>query len=208
MDAEGVAEAVLDLGAGEVGIAVGIEEYGFGGEELAEAVDFDGSSFEDHAAFEALEAEGGRDEARDVIIEVEGWEFAAPGVEIPVGDGDFAGFLVFEEDGAVVAAPDIVVGVVEEFDAFRDGAVLEAEGADGVVGGGGCVDADGFEVGDGGGDFREFLVDEIAFGTAPVAWVIDGPGEPDGGLGGPFRGHGEAEGSGIHGWEHGEGSER
>jgi hypothetical protein len=127
------------------GVAVGVEEDGFGGEELTVAVDFDGAAFEDHAAKETAEAEGLGDGGGDGVVEVPGWEFSAPGVEFPVGDGDFTGLVMFDEDGAVISAPDVVVGMVEELDVFGDGFGAVAEGGDGWVVGTGGVDADGFE---------------------------------------------------------------
>lgn len=108
-----VTQQLFGLFAGEMGIAVGVEEDRLGGEQLAASVDFDGSAFEDHAAFEDRKMEGGCDVRGDGVVEVPWFKFSTPCVEFPIGDGDFPGGFVFDEDGAVVSAPDVVVGMRE-----------------------------------------------------------------------------------------------
>lgn len=140
--AEGVAEFLFGLLAGEVGVAVGVEQDGFGGEQLAASVDLDGSAFEDHAALVAGEVEGVCDFSGDGVVEIPWAEFSAPCVELPVSDGDFVGDGVFDKDGAVVAAPDVVVGVVVEVEVGEIGMGAVTGGGDGAMGGSGGVDAD------------------------------------------------------------------
>ena len=71
-----------------MGIAVGIEEDGLGGEELAASVDLDCAAFEDHSAFETGQAEGGGDAFGYCVVEIPGAEFPAPCIEFPIGDGE------------------------------------------------------------------------------------------------------------------------
>lgn len=115
-DPEAVTEFLFGLFAREVRVAVFIEQDSFCGEELAAAVHFDCAALEDHSALVAGKVYGMGDFFRDGVIEVPWLEFSSPGIEFPIGDGDFGSDRVFDKNGAVIAAPDIVVGVVEEIE--------------------------------------------------------------------------------------------
>ena len=89
-----VAQILFYLVLVEVGIAVGIEEAGGGGEEVAAAVDVDAAAFHDDA---------GREEGRvgHEVVDMDGdlgvqlvGVLAAPGVVVPVDDGAFSPTLL------------------------------------------------------------------------------------------------------------------
>ena len=161
-DTEAFAEFLFDRCAVELRVAVGIEQDRFGREQLATAIHFDGAAFKDHAALEASHAERGGDARGDGIVEIPWWELAAPGVEFPIGHGDFAARMMFHKNRPMVAAPDIVVRVIEQLHAFRHGFRASAGGDDRRVVFGGRVDAHDFMTRNGGGDLGEFCVDRIA----------------------------------------------
>ena len=93
--------------------------------------------------------------SRDGVVEIPGAEFSAPCVEFPIGDGEgTAG--VFHEDRAVVAAPYVVIGMIEEFDVCRIGLGVLAGGGDVFVGIAGGVDTDDLRMRDGSCDLSEF----------------------------------------------------
>ena len=71
-------------------------------------------------------------------------------------------FIVLDEDGTMVAAPHIVVRVIEQLHAFRHGFRAAACGDDRCVVFDGRVDARNFMMRNGGGDLGEFCVDRIA----------------------------------------------
>lgn len=114
-----------------------------------------------------------------------------PGVEAPVGEGDFACGIA-DEDGAGVAGPDAVSGPEME------GYLVEVGVS--ALENGGCAELGFFVVdGDvdvlaGGEEADDFSVkpwDGLEF-AGPVFRVV-GPGEPGGGVGFPLGGHAVAE---------------
>ena len=110
-----------------------------------------------------------------------------PGVELPVGDGEFA-CGIFDEDGAGVAEPDAVGGPVVEVEAGEvgSGALEEAGGA---ALGGEVVDedVDVFDAGEVADDLGVDPGDGLEF-SGPVLGVV-GPGDPGGGVRSPLGGH-------------------
>ena len=164
---------------------------------LAAAVDLDGAAFKDHSTFKAGQREGCGDPFRNGVIQIPRPEFSTPCVEFPVGDGERAAG-VFDKDGAVIPAPYVVVGVVEEFEVGGIGLRGVASGGDGRVGRAGGIDADGLETGDGSGDLGKFRPDDRIFRPAPVARICYRPGKPGCGLLGPLGGHGVTGGGGCH----------
>ena len=94
----------------------------------------------------------------------------------------------------MVAAPDVVDGVVEELDGgnISAGGIQESLNLGVLLGGG--VDADRDEAAEGGGEVRKEGGNAVE--AAGPEGGIAGPGEPHGGLGRPFRREAEAEGSG------------
>ena len=185
-------DAFFDLAAGEIGIAVGIEEDGLGREHLAEAVLLDRAAFEDHAGLEARQTEGVGDVDGDLVVELVRTEFVAPSVETPVGDGEGSGVAVFHEERSVVAAPDVVVGMIVELDLIGGGAGSEDLPTDLLVTPGRGIDAHGFVAADCGGDFGEDGFD-LREGLGPAIRMTRRPRKPDRGLWGPFSGHSVAE---------------
>ena len=105
-----------------MGIAVGVEQAGGGGEQVADTVHIDAAPFHHNAGFEKLQ--GGvalgkvvEDMQGDLRVEFVG-VFAAPGVVVPVDDGMECRVLPVEEvSGAMVAAPGVVGGKLVEEDA-------------------------------------------------------------------------------------------
>ena len=170
-DAEVITQGLLNLVFGQAGVAVGVEQALLAGEQCTLAVDVDGAAFEDHIAHEAAEFKGFFDAGGDFVIEVVGRVFVAPGIVGPVSEGDLAGFEVFNEDGAVVAAPRVVGWVVVEGDAVEacTGAVAEAAGA-GVKFFCG-VDPDRLEAADGFDDAGEVVGDGPVF-SGPSRVVV------------------------------------
>jgi hypothetical protein len=209
-------EGLFDFLAGEVGVALldGGEEAFFGGEDAAGAVDVDGAAFEDEAleflvvvfavGGEAGEVElvgdGGGESVVEGVVVVFG-----PGVEFEIDEG--CGIFHFglcivhlflEEDGAGVAGPDAVGGLgvegdVSEVDvvAFEDFFDVFGEA---VVFGRLDEDVDAFGLGEEADDFGIDPGDGFEF-VGPV-FVVVGPGDPGGFVGGPFGRHGVAEGGG------------
>lgn len=92
----------------------------------------------------------------------------------------------------MVTAPYVVVRVVKEFYVGEVGAGAVALGGDGAVDFFWSVDTDLLKAGDVSSDFCKFFPDDCGFVAAPVPWICDGPGEPDGGLVGPLWRHVEA----------------
>jgi len=162
------------------------------------STDLDGTALEDHAALETAQPECGGDGRGDGVVEVPRREFTAPGVEFPIGDRDLPGLAVLDEDRSVIAAPDVVVRVIEKLDPLGHGLGPVAAGADRRVVRPWCVDADWLEAGDGSGNFGEFRLHQFALGPAPVARVVDRPRQPDSLLRSPFGGHEKSVG-GVHG---------
>ena len=191
-------DALLDLLPREPGIAVGVEKDGLGREDLSEAVLLDRSALENHARLEARQAEGLRDADGNLVVLLVGSELVPPSVEPPVRHREISGSTVFDEERTVVAAPDIVVGMVEEFDPFADRPGGEDLAPDRVVPRGRSVDADGFVPTDGRGDLREDRL-HPGQGFGPAVGMAGGPGKPDGGLWFPLGGHAVAEGFGGFG---------
>ena len=103
----------------------------------------------------------------------------------------------------MVAAPDVVVRVVEEFEVRGVRFRVVTGGGDGGVGCAGGIDTDGLVAGNGGGDFREFIPDQCVLRSTPMAGIGDGPGEPGGGLWSPLGGHGVTGFGRSHGREAG-----
>ena len=161
-DAEAFAEFLLDRRAVELRVAVGIEQDRFGREQLATAIHFDGAALKDHVTIEASHAERCGDARGDGVVEIPRWELAAPGVEFPIGHRDFAARVMFYKNRPMVAAPDIVVRMIEQLHAFRHGFRTAAGGDDRCVVFDGRVDAHNFMTRNGGGDLGEFCVDRIA----------------------------------------------
>ena len=172
------------------------EEALLGGEEEAGTVGVDGAAFEDYAVGGAVgEVDGGAKLGHAVELGyVVGDEVVAapvvvlgPGVELPVGDGKFAGG-VFYEDGAGVAEPDAVSGPAVEVGAGHVGS-----GALEVVSGtllGGLVvdeDVDVFAAGEVADDFGVDPGDGLKF-SGPILSVVR-PRDPGGGVEGPLGGH-------------------
>jgi len=104
-----------------------------------------------------------------------------PGVELPVGDGEVA-LRIFYEDGAGVAEPDAVGGPGVEVEAGEVGSGA-AEMAGGAVLGVFVVDedVDAFDLGEVADDFAVDPGDGLEF-AGPVLGVV-GPGDPGGGVG-------------------------
>ena len=193
VDAEVVVEGLFELLAAEAGVALldlGEEAF-FGGEQNACSVGVDGAAFEDDAVVSGFGLELGqvvelRYAVRDLVVVVVVW-ILGPGVELPVGDGSVA-CRVFEEDGAGVAEPDAVGGPAMEVDAGEvgSGSVEDAVGAPlgrDVV----DEDVDLFGAGEVAGDLGVDPGNGLEF-AGPVFGVV-GPGDPGGGVGGPFGGH-------------------
>ncbi len=101
------------------------EQAFFGGEQGAAAVDVDAAAFEHDAA---AVVNGLPDEAPEFFVDVGYREriffvvaVLGPAVELPVGEGDFAG-IIFHADGAGVAHPAAIRGNAEEIDGVEIGA--------------------------------------------------------------------------------------
>jgi hypothetical protein len=110
-----------------------------------------------------------------------------PGIELPVGDGEFA-LGIFDEDGAGIAEPDPVGGPMVEVETgeVSSGAL---EQAGGTALGDQVVD-ENVNILDARQMANDFCVDPgdgLEF-VGPVFGVV-GPGDPGGGMGGPLGGH-------------------
>ena len=114
LDAEVVAQILLDVAAEEPRIAVLVQEALLAGEQQARAVHVDGAAFKHHVVFKAVQLQRARDARRDFVVEIVGRILAAPGVVHPVGHGDLPGAPVLHEDRSVVAAPGVVRRMVVE----------------------------------------------------------------------------------------------
>ncbi len=95
---------LFDLVAGEVGVAVVVEEAGLGGEERAFAVDTDGAAFEDHVVSPEWDVEVAGDFIGDGVVFVPGVVLSTPGVESE-GVASQSAAVVDDEDWAVVSYP-------------------------------------------------------------------------------------------------------
>src|SRR5258708_2935853 len=73
-----------------MGIAIGIEQTGFGGEHGPATVDFDGAALEDHAGRKKRQLSKARNVLGNGIVQIEGRIFVAPGVVAPINDGALA----------------------------------------------------------------------------------------------------------------------
>ena len=112
-----------------------------------------------------------------------------PGVELPVGDGDLA-LWILDEDGAGVAEPDAVGEPLVEVKAGEVGAGAEEDAARALLGG--LVideDVDVFAAGEVSDDLGVDPGDGLEF-SGPVFGVV-GPGDPGAGVRGPLGGHAE-----------------
>ena len=110
-----------------------------------------------------------------------------PGVELPVGNGEFA-LRIFYEDGAGVAEPDAVGLPVMEVEAGEVGSGA-AEVAGGTIFCVGVIDedVDVFDLGEVANDFGVDPGDGLKF-SGPVLGVM-GPCDPGGGVRSPLGGH-------------------
>jgi hypothetical protein len=107
LDAQIVAQALLDLLARERRVAVGVQQALLGGDEGPLAVDEERATLQHERGLVATHAEVPGDQARDLRVAVV-WEvLLAPRVEPEVDQGD-AARSVPDEDRAVVAHPRVV----------------------------------------------------------------------------------------------------
>lgn len=171
-------EFFLDLGlvARFAAVAVGIEQDGLGGEEQAFAVGFDGTALKNHVGGEALHFQGSRRLFRDQVVEFIG-ELAAPGVELPVGDGELAGFVVLDKNRAVVAAPNVVGAVLVDVHLAEIALVVGDAEADVHVAEHRCIDAHALVAGDGAGDLPKLVLQFVK--GLRAALLVGGPRKPD-----------------------------
>jgi hypothetical protein len=223
-----IAQDIFDFGAGHPGIARldRAEEALFGGEQGAAAIHVNAAAFEDYALGRCLRmpprfsfGRGARFPHRfwlpegqfQAVVGVgdEGGVFLiivilGPGIEFPVGDGDFAGGI-FYEDGAGIAGPSAICRDAGKFYGGKIGAGIfqdVARGRFGVL----SFDEDSHafdpremahDFGVDPGDRREF--------AGPIGALVR-PAEPCGFVRFPFGGHAEAEGvgrgAGISGKSH------
>jgi len=206
-DAEVVVEGLLEVLAGfGFGAQAGVallnfgEEALFGGEEEAGAVGVDAAAFEDEAVglgfgifgvgvdlgFELGNVVVSGDVLGDLVVAAP-VVVLGPGVELPVGDGEVACGILYE-DGAGVAEPDAIGLPLVEVEAGEIGSGA-AEVADGAVFSVGIVDedVDGFDLGEVADDLGVDPGDGLEF-SRPVLGVV-GPGDPGGGVRGPLGGH-------------------
>ena len=203
LDAEVIVEGLFELSFGDTGISlldVG-EEALFCGDNDACAVSVYAAAFENEAMLGAV-GEGHRglraghgvevgNVLRDpVVVQVVG--VLGPGVELPIGDGDLV-LWVLDEDGTGVAEPDAVGAPDVEVQASEIGA-LTAKHAVGALFAGDIVDEDVhiFHAGEMADDLAVDPGDGLEL-AGPVLGIV-GPGDPCGGVRGPFGGHAEAGG--------------
>ena len=197
VDAEVVVEGLFQVTAGRLVAEAGValldftEEALFSGEEDSCAIGVDAAAFEDDAMVSNSGLELGHvvvfgDVLGNLVVATPVVVFG-PGVELPVGDGDFAGGF-FYKDWAGVAEPDPIRGPLMKVEAGEvSSGALEQTGSAAL--GGEVVDEDVHIF-----DSRQ-VADDLAIDpgnglkfSGPVFGVM-GPGDPGGGVGSPLGGH-------------------
>src|SRR5215813_1707273 len=90
-DPEIVVQVALEVGTLQVWIAIGIEETLLRRQATPMAVHVNGAPFQNYAGLEAWKIEKRRNILWQVIVCQEIGVLAAPGVELPIADGDRLG---------------------------------------------------------------------------------------------------------------------
>ncbi|MNF58144.1 hypothetical protein D3C84_396920 [compost metagenome] len=176
-------EDLLHLGLAHAGVAVGIEQYRFGGDQGALPVHMDGPALVGQRGIEALQAEAVEDAPRQAFVQLEG-RLAAPGVEAPV-DAGRAQARMADEARTGVAAPAVVDRQLDQFDVRPAQLTRPLDG--------GRVDhhLHRLEAGDGIGHAGEVDL-HLGQGHPPAALpqgLVMGKGHPGGGVLYPLGGH-------------------
>ena len=179
-------------------IPVRIEQHRLGGEQLARAVDLDRTTFQDHSSFENPHPESRRDTSGDRVVQIPWREFTAPGVEPPIRHRHLAIFAVLHKDRPVIAAPNVVVRVIEKLHPLRHRLRPVAGRGDRGMIRARRVDANRLVAGNRGGDLRELRPHRIPLGTPPVAGIIHRPRKPNRFLRRPFGWHRKSSGGSVH----------